>query len=106
MVSCRLDRRSSSNITGIMDPGYSLPGVINLEGKMSGGGAPGRLPLISRFSRPPGWQPVGGASLSAGAGPVNPPLREGTFILVNWDSLRFPVHALSFPLLILCHSPP
>ena len=63
---------------------------------MSGGGAPGRLPLISRFSRQlAAW---GDAPLNAGVVPVNLPLRAGTFILVNWDAQKFPVHALSFPI--------
>jgi hypothetical protein len=42
---------------------------------MSGGDTPGGLPLISRFSRSPGWQPVGR--------PVNLPAMGGTLILVN-----------------------
>jgi hypothetical protein len=106
VVGCGLDRRSSSNITGITDPGYSLPGVINLEGKISGDGTPGRLPLISRFSRPSGWQPVGDAASNASVEPVNLALRTGTFILVNWDRSMFPVHALSLPNSVLACSPP
>ena len=94
-------------MAGKLDPGVALPGSaipvtayggFHLEGKISGGDAPGRLPLISRFSRSPGCQPGDDAPLKAGVVPVNLPLRAGTFILVNWGGQKFPVHALSFPI--------
>jgi hypothetical protein len=46
---------------------------FSLEGKMAGGGAPGGLPLIDRFSRS-----------QACSLPVSLPLRAGTLILVNF----------------------
>jgi hypothetical protein len=61
----------------------SLIAKFILEGKMGGCGAPGRLPLICRFSRP--VLPVGSIS------------QWRTFILVNFDRYtRIKVHALSF----------
>jgi len=48
---------------------------FELEGKTAGCGRPGGLPLILRFSRRPGWQPVGD--------PVNLLSRGETLILVN-----------------------
>jgi hypothetical protein len=48
---------------------------------MAGGGTPGGLPLICRFSRTPGRQPVSGKMLGF-TRPVSLPLRAGTLILV------------------------
>jgi|GEM_PF-1359132 len=52
---------------------------------MAGDGAPGGLPLISRFSRPAGGQPAGN--------PVSLPVTAGTLILVNQGEPL--AHALS-----------
>jgi hypothetical protein len=52
-----------------------------LEGKISGGGSPGGLPLILRFSRNTGWQPVWQWNICPF--PVNPIRRWGTLILVT-----------------------
>jgi hypothetical protein len=61
---------------------------------MAGGGTPGGLPLICRFSRTPGRQPVGGKTLRF-TRPVSLPLRAGTLILVILAEKKCQDHALS-----------
>jgi hypothetical protein len=53
-----------------------------LEGKMAGGGSPGGLPLILRFSRAPGRQPARWRKIFRRT--VNLPLKAGTLVLVNF----------------------
>jgi len=76
-------------VLSVRSPGGVYIGLL-LEGKNTGGGTPGGLPLILRYFR--AFQYSGICSIAL-------VLRPGTLILVNWNNLacRFPVLALSFP---------
>jgi len=70
---------------------------------MAGGGAPGGLPLICRFSRTPGWQPVAG-KMGGFTCPVSPFLQTGTLILVI--PAYKPGSCAIFPETECCRAPP
>jgi hypothetical protein len=63
--------------------------TFRMVGQVAGGGTPGGLPLIFRFSRSQGWQP--------GLAPVNPISQWGTLILVTLPVLMRQGRALTFP---------